>query len=121
MTGGALLLTGAEIAETLRAHERGQSHGPASGGLTLPGGSLHAKMAAIHDAGRLFVVVKSNVNLPGNPERIGRPTIQGVLLLFDGDTGDQLASMDSIDERSRSPDAASKAKRSSVRFRWFVT
>ena len=109
MTAGALLLTGADvvrllsprdcidaIAATLRSHEHGQSHGPASAGLTLPAGSVHAKLAAIHDEGRLFVVVKSNVNLPGNFERTGRPTIQGVLLLFDGDTGEPLAIMDSI-------------------------
>jgi len=109
MTGGALLLAGADIARLLTprdcidaiaatfiAHERGRSHGPASGGLTLPAGSLHAKMAAIRDDDRLYVVVKSNVNLPGNFERHGRPTIQGVLLLFDGDTGEPLAIMDSI-------------------------
>jgi ornithine cyclodeaminase/alanine dehydrogenase-like protein (mu-crystallin family) len=109
VTNAAVILTGADvvrllaprdcidaIAATLRAHEQSQSHGPVSAGLTLPGGSLHAKMAATHDAGRLFVVVKSNVNLPGNPERIGRPTIQGVLLLFDGDTGEPLAIIDSI-------------------------
>ena len=109
MTRGAVILTSADVVRllsprdcidargaTLRAHEQGQSHGPTSAGLTLPAGSLHAKMAAIHDAGRLYVVVKSNVNLPGNPERIGRPTIQGVLLLFDGDTGEPLAIMDSI-------------------------
>lgn len=106
---GAAILTGADvvrllsprdcidaIAATLRAHERGESRGPSSAGLTLPDGSFHAKMAAIRDAGRLFVVVKSNVNLPGNVERTGRPTIQGVLVLFDGDTGEPLAIMDSI-------------------------
>lgn len=108
MSGPIVALSGADVVRlmsprecidavgaTLRAHERGQSHGPASGGLTLPAGSVHAKMAAIHDDGRLYLVVKSNVNLPGNPERHGRPTIQGVLLLFDGDTGAPLAIMDS--------------------------
>ena len=84
------------IAETLRAHETGKSRGPASSGFTLPGGSFHAKLAAIEDDGRIFVAVKANVNLPGNPIRHGRPTIQGALILLDGDDGRPLAIMDSI-------------------------
>ena len=44
----------------------------------------------------LFVAVKANVNLPGNPARRGRPTIQGALILLDGATGQPLAVMDSI-------------------------
>ena len=47
------------IAETLRAHETGKSRGPASSGFTLPGGSFHAKLAAIEDDGRIFVAVKA--------------------------------------------------------------
>jgi alanine dehydrogenase len=42
------------------------------------------------------VAVKANVNLPGNPIRHGRPTIQGALILLDGDDGRPLAIMDSI-------------------------
>jgi ornithine cyclodeaminase/alanine dehydrogenase-like protein (mu-crystallin family) len=84
------------IAETLRAHETGKSRGPASSGFTLPGGSFHAKVAAIEDDGRIFVAVKANVNLPGNPLRRGRPTIQGALILLDGGDGQPLAIMDSI-------------------------
>jgi ornithine cyclodeaminase/alanine dehydrogenase-like protein (mu-crystallin family) len=84
------------IARTLRAHEAGKSRGPTSSGFTLPGGSFHAKLAAIEDDGRLFVAVKANVNLPGNPTRHGRPTIQGALILLDGEDGRPLAIMDSI-------------------------
>ena len=84
------------IAATLRAHEAGRSRGPASSGFALPGGSLHAKLAAIEQDGRVFVAVKANVNLPGNPIRKGRPTIQGALILLDGDDGKPLAIMDSI-------------------------
>ena len=85
----------AAISRTLRAHEAGKSRGPASSGFTLPGGSFHAKLAAIEDDGRIFVAVKANVNLPGNPIRHGRPTIQGALILLDGDDGRPLAIMDS--------------------------
>jgi alanine dehydrogenase len=84
------------IAKALRAHEAGKSRGPASSGFTLPGGSFHAKLAAIEDDDRIFVAVKANVNLPGNPIRHGRPTIQGALILLDGDDGRPLAIMDSI-------------------------
>ncbi|HXT71138.1 MAG TPA: ornithine cyclodeaminase family protein [Vicinamibacterales bacterium] len=83
-------------AGTLRAHEAGKSRGPASSGFALPGGSFHAKLAAIEDNGRVFVAVKANVNLPGNPLRHGRPTIQGALILLDGDNGRPLAIMDAI-------------------------
>ena len=84
------------IARTMCAHEAGRSRGPASSGFTLPGGSVHVKMAAVEDEGRTFVAVKANVNLPGNPARRGRPTILGALILLDGDDGRPLAIMDSI-------------------------
>ena len=84
------------VSRTLRAHEAGGSRGPVSSGLTLPDGSFHAKTAAVEVEGRIFVVVKANINLPGNPAKRGRPTIQGALLLLDGDTGQPLAVMDSI-------------------------
>jgi ornithine cyclodeaminase/alanine dehydrogenase-like protein (mu-crystallin family) len=84
------------VARTMRAHEAGRSRGPASGGFTLPGGSVHAKLAAVEHDGRTFVCVKANVNLPGNPGRRGRPTIQGAVILLDGDDGRPLAIVDSI-------------------------
>jgi alanine dehydrogenase len=84
------------IANIFCAHEAGGSRGPVSAGLTLPEGSVHTKTAAVDFDGRLFVAVKANVNLPGNPERNGRPTIQGALILLDGGTGQPLAVMDSI-------------------------
>ena len=84
------------IARTLRAHEGGSSRGPVSSGFALPNGSFHTKLAAVEDDGRVFVAVKANVNLPGNPVRHGRPTIQGAVILLDGDDGRPLAIMDSI-------------------------
>ena len=84
------------IARILRAHDAGMSRGPVSSGFALPGGSFHAKLAATEDGGRIFVAVKANMNLPGNPTRHGRPTIQGALVLLDGDDGRPLAIMDSV-------------------------
>jgi len=85
----------AAVERALAAHERGETCGPVATGFPLPGGSVHAKAAGIRHYGRTFVVVKANVNLPDNP-RHGRPTIQGALLLLDGDDGHPLAVMDSI-------------------------
>jgi alanine dehydrogenase len=62
-------------------------------GVHLPGGGLHVKAAGLR-RGRLYVAVKANVNLPGNPEARGLPTIQGVVGLYDGDDGRPLALMD---------------------------
>lgn len=84
------------IARTLRSHEGGKTRGPVSAGFALPHGSFHAKLAAAEEDGRVFVAVKANVNLPGNPTRHGRPTIQGALILLDGEDGRPLAVMDSI-------------------------
>ena len=83
------------IKSALAAHEAGETCGPVSSGFALPGGSFHAKAAALRAHGRMFVVVKANVNLPGNPAH-GRPTIQGALILLDGDAGCPLAVMDSM-------------------------
>ena len=41
--------------------------------------------------------MKANANFPGNRERSGLPTIQGVIALFDAATGAPLAVMDSIE------------------------
>jgi ornithine cyclodeaminase/alanine dehydrogenase-like protein (mu-crystallin family) len=85
----------AAIRRALAAHESGETCGPVSSGFALPGGSFHAKAAALRDHDRMFAVVKANVNLPGNPAH-GRPTIQGALILLDGDAGHPLAVMDSV-------------------------
>ena len=42
------------------------------------------------------LVVKLNANFPANPQRFGLPTIQGVLVLFDGTSGRPLAVLDSM-------------------------
>jgi ornithine cyclodeaminase/alanine dehydrogenase-like protein (mu-crystallin family) len=114
MTPAALLLTGADIAGLLdlpscidaveaglSRHDAGQSIGPAALGLTLSAGSFHVKAAALRADGRTFIAAKANVNLPGNPARTGRPTIQGVLILSDADDGRALAVMDSAELTTR--------------------
>ena len=55
---------------------------------------------------RLYVALKLNGNFPGNPDRLGLPTIQGAILLCDGETGSLLAVMDSIEVTLRRTAAA---------------
>jgi ornithine cyclodeaminase/alanine dehydrogenase-like protein (mu-crystallin family) len=60
-----------------------------------------------NDGGRAFAALKLNANFPGNIERFGLPTIQGVILLFDAETGAPLAILDSIEVTLRRTAAAS--------------
>src|SRR5207237_560642 len=54
-----------------------------------------------------YVAVKLNGNFPGNPQRHGLPTIQGVVLLCDATDGSLLAVIDSIEITLRRTAAAS--------------
>ncbi len=65
-------------------------------GLHAPAGGFHVKAAGLR-LGRLYVAAKINANFPGNPERHGLPTIQGIVALYDGDDGRPLAVTDSIE------------------------
>jgi ornithine cyclodeaminase/alanine dehydrogenase-like protein (mu-crystallin family) len=59
-------------------------------------GGFHVKSARLPAPNGRFAV-KANANFPGNREARGRPTIQGVIALFDADDGFPLAVMDSIE------------------------
>jgi ornithine cyclodeaminase/alanine dehydrogenase-like protein (mu-crystallin family) len=95
----------AAVETGFRAAAAGQASAPPP--MTLPGigGAFHAKGAALWD-GRPFVALKLNGNFPGNPEARGVPTIQGAILLCDGETGCLLALMDSIEVTLRRTAAA---------------
>lgn len=75
--------------------------------LAIPGsgGVFHAKAAGLRGE-RHYVALKLNANFPGNPQRLGLPTIQGAVLLCDGETGAVLAIMDSIEITLRRTAAA---------------
>jgi ornithine cyclodeaminase/alanine dehydrogenase-like protein (mu-crystallin family) len=76
----------------------------AEGSLTTPSvahlattnGGFHIKTAA-RSHGRELVAIKVNGNFPHNGERYAMPTIQGVVLLLDGQCGAVLAIMDSAE------------------------
>jgi len=68
-------------------------------------GSFHIK-AGLLDLGRSYFAAKVNGNFPGNGARFGLPTIQGVIVLGDGENGTPLAVMDSRDITSMRTAAA---------------
>lgn len=95
-----------EAVETgFRASANGDAVSPPPMAIEARGGTFHAKGAAI-GLGRHFVALKLNGNFPDNPATRGLPTIQGAMLLCDGDTGSVLAIIDSIEVTLRRTAAA---------------
>lgn len=79
-----------------RASAEGRAASPAPLHIEAEFGGLHAK-AALVSAERTYLAVKANSNFAQNPALHNLPTIQGALLLFDGENGALLAIMDSIE------------------------
>jgi alanine dehydrogenase len=84
------------VEAAFRAAVEGRAVAPPASAVRVPGGSFHAKGAALlgDDA---KVAIKINGNFPGNPAANGLPTVQGVIYLADGANGRPLAVMDSIE------------------------
>ncbi len=93
------------VEDGFSASAEGQAHSPAPMAIAGRGGIFHAKGASIQ-LDRLYVALKLNGNFPDNPVLRGLPTIQGALLLCDGDTGSLLAIIDSIEVTLRRTAAA---------------
>jgi alanine dehydrogenase len=89
-----------------RAAAAGKAFSPMPMHIPAEGGGFHAKGAAIA-LERRYVALKLNGNFPGNPAARNLPTIQGALILCDGETGSLLALMDSIEVTLRRTAAAS--------------
>ena len=110
----------AAVESAFVAHAEGRAFGPAILGVHVPGGGFHVKaagMAAPSGKGRpnkkpsagnaagsvdfsasapgARFAAKLNANFPGNALKYGLPTIQGVVVLSDGENGYPLAVMDS--------------------------
>lgn len=95
-----------EAVETgFRAAAEGRAVAPPPMTLHGAGGAFHAKGASL-TLGRAYVALKLNGNFPDNPAARALPTIQGALLLCDGETGALLAIMDSIEITLRRTAAA---------------
>lgn len=87
-------ITAVEQAFSLAA--QGKMLAPEVLGVPATGGGFHIKAAGL-ELSRLYFVTKVNANFPGNMALRGLPTIQGVIVLFDGVSGTPLAIMDSIE------------------------
>jgi len=83
-----------EVEQAFRARGAGKLASSSVAGLELVGGSLHAKLGAL-ELSRVYAAAKVNANFPENRARFGLPTIQGLVVLFDGLSGLPLACMDS--------------------------
>ena len=106
---GTLIVTAADVRSMLdiatcidavevafRKLAQGEVISPAVLGSHVPGGGFHVKTAGMRGQ-RYYYVAKINANFPGNPAARGLPTIQGVIALFDAESGEVLALMDSIE------------------------
>jgi alanine dehydrogenase len=89
-------------------HWQGERKIPPSGilGVRTQSGGLHVKTACLSGA-KKYIVAKLNANFPQNYRRFGKPTIQGVIVLYDADNGRLLAVLDSMEITIRRTAAAS--------------
>src|SRR5215218_2220283 len=108
-TPDTLLLSRGDVAELLSLDEcivaveaafrldaEGKSLGPGVLGVHARDGGFHIKAAGL-ELSRTYFAAKVNANFPRNAERFGLPTIQGLIVLSDGDNGLPLAVMDSAE------------------------
>ena len=84
----------------------GKADAPPPMAIAGCGGIFHAKGASLQ-LDRLYVALKLNGNFPDNPAMRQLPTIQGAILLCDGESGALLAIIDSIEVTLRRTAAAS--------------
>jgi alanine dehydrogenase len=116
---GTLLLRRSDVEELLSLKDcinaveevfrlQGDGKVPASGvlGLKTERGGLHVK-AGLLPGERNYVVAKLNTNFPANSTEFGLPTIQGVIVLYDAETGSPLAVLDSMEITIKRTAAAS--------------
>lgn len=87
---------------------QGEGKVPAPGILAVKTaqGGLHVKAGLLPGA-KSYIVAKLNSNFPGNRADYDLPTIQGLVVLYDGDNGRPLAVLDSIDITIKRTAAAS--------------
>ena len=103
----AALMAPADYRRAVEAAFRARAHGlgavPSPMHLPGPDGGFHVKGAGFPrgalggGAERGYAAFKINGNFPENRSRHGLPTIQGALVLCDGEDGSVLALMDSIE------------------------
>jgi ornithine cyclodeaminase/alanine dehydrogenase-like protein (mu-crystallin family) len=83
------------VERAFRLHAEGRSIPPGVLSAHTDRGAFHVKTGGIAVGDGSYFATKVNANLPGNRERFGLPTIQGVIALFDVENGYPLALIDS--------------------------
>lgn len=95
----------AAVERAFWAHGSGAAAPFGALGIHAEGGGFHVKAGILRAGARGYFAAKVNGNFPGNPAR-GLPTIQGVVVLCDADSGVPLAIMDSAEITRRRTAAA---------------
>ena len=85
------------VEEAFRLNEQGQSLPPGVLETLTDTGGFHIKAAGLKLEARTYYAAKVNANFPQNTSKWGLPTIQGVIALYDGESGYPLALLDSIE------------------------
>ena len=89
------------IAKAFGLYAEGQATSPAPLHISAEGGGFHIKAASL-TLGRRYTAIKTNSNFPQNRRLRDLPTIQGAILLLDGEDGRPLAILDSIEPATES-------------------
>lgn len=85
------------VEEAFRLNARGRSLTPGVLETLTEDGGFHIKAAGLKLTERAYYAAKVNGNFPRNMERWRLPTIQGAIVLCDGENGRPLAIMDSAE------------------------
>jgi len=85
------------VEEAFRLDEEGQSLPPGVLETLTGDGGFHIKAAGLKLAAETYYAAKVNANFPQNMSKWGLPTVQGVVALYDGESGYPLALLDSIE------------------------
>jgi alanine dehydrogenase len=94
------------VERAFRLHADKRTFGPGVLGIHAGDGGFHVKAAGLLGE-RAYFAAKINANYPDNPQRYGLPTIQGIVMLADAQTGRPLATMDSASVTALRTGAAS--------------
>ncbi|HZE71802.1 MAG TPA: ornithine cyclodeaminase family protein [Pyrinomonadaceae bacterium] len=95
----------AAVESVFKLHGEGKAAAPAILGIHTADGGFHIK-AGLLDLDRPSFAAKINANFPNNPKQFGLPTIQGLVVLCDGEYGSPLAVMDSMEITTQRTGAA---------------
>src|SRR5258705_10485501 len=80
------------VESAFKLHAEGKAMPPKVLGIHVDEGGFHIK-AGVLGLSRTYFVAKVNANFPGNVRKHNLPTIQGIIVVCDGNNGRLLALM----------------------------